>query len=323
MTFKHLVDPDFVPALEGLPSLELTVDDLTAIRERLVEGMLRNAPPPDESVTLEEQEIAGPDGTRLRLHIYRPGDAPGALPVVLHFHPGGFIMGSPRIRDTRNRQVARAAQCMIVSVEYRLAPEAPFPAALNDGYAALLWVHREGKAVSADPERIVIAGESAGGGVAAAVAQLARDRGEVPLLMQLLTYPMLDNRVGATVAAADCCGEFVWTQKLNQFAWSALLGEDHPGRELPPYAAPGRRGDLAGLPPTFIAVGAIDLFAEEDIDFARRLLRAGVPMELHVFPGAFHGFDSVPGTWATNTYLDLCVAALRRAFARGAAKQAT
>jgi acetyl esterase/lipase len=236
--------------------------------------------------------------------------------VVLHFHPGGFIMGSPIIRDGRNRMVARAVHCMVVSVEYRLAPEAPFPAALDDGYAALRWVRASCAELGGDPARIAVAGESAGGGVAAAVVQLAHDRGDSPVLLQLLTYPMLDDRVGASLSAAPSCGEFVWTRESNQFAWAALLGEHYGERTLPRYAAPGRREELAGLPPTFIAVGAIDLFAEEDIGFARRLLRAGVATELHVFPGAFHGFDSTPGAWSTQAYIELYLAALRRAFAQ-------
>lgn len=316
MTSRHLVDPDYLARLDLMPSLDLTAEALPAIRAQLVEGMVQNAPLPDDSVLLEHRDIAGPGGTALRLHIYRPRGVLGALPVLLHFHPGGYIMGVPEMRDTRNRQIALAVNCIIVSVRYRLAPEAPFPAALEDGYAALCWVHKEAGSLSADPQRIAVCGESAGGGLAASIAQMAHDKGDILLLMQVLTYPMLDNRTGSTIAAAKSCGEFVWTPQSNRFAWTSLLGEDHVDRELPPYAAPGRRADLAGLPPTFIAVGAIDLFAEEGIDYASRLLHAGVPTQLHVFPGAFHGFDSIPGAWGSDTYLDLYVSALSRGFAR-------
>ena len=317
MTSKHLVDKDLITMLDAMPSIALSREALPAIRAGLLDAMTAAQPPADSKVSLTEHRIAGPEGApELRLLEYRPQDvdhAPKLLPVLLHFHAGGFVMGAPSIREARNRHLAEKIGCAIISVQYRLAPEAPFPAALEDAYAALTWLYDNAGKLSLDWDRIAVCGESAGGGIAASLAQLARDRNGPPIMFQALTYPMLDNCTGQDADVSPYVGEFVWTAASNRFAWEALLG-DCSDTAPPPYSAAGRAEDLSGLPPSFIAVGAIDLFAEECIDYAKRLLLAGVPAELHVYPGAFHGFDSAPASWSADSFLVHQIDAIRRAF---------
>jgi acetyl esterase/lipase len=164
-----------------------------------------------------------------------------------------------------------------------------------------------------DASRIAIGGASAGGGLAAALALLARDRGEVPVAFQLLIFPMLDDRTAVTADAHPYTGEFVWTTETNYFGWSSLLGHEPGGEGVSPYAAAARAESLEGLPPAYISVGSIDLFLEEDLEYARRLMRAGVPTELHVYPGAFHGYQGVPDAWMSRAEVENVTEALRRA----------
>jgi triacylglycerol lipase len=200
-------------------------------------------------------------------------------------------------------------------VDYRLAPETRYPGAVEDGYAALLWLSANAEQLGVDRARIAIGGESAGGGHAAALAIVARDRGEVPICLQVLDSPMIDDRTGSTSDPHPYCGEFVWTSVNNRFGWRALLGVEPGGPQVPTAAAPARLENFAGLAPAFILVGALDLFMEEDVEYARRLIRAGVPAELHVIPGAFHGFGAAGGTAPqVQTALRLRREALARAF---------
>jgi len=183
---------------------------------------------------------------------------------------------------------------VIVSVDYRLSPEWRFPAAIEDCYAGLAWTIAHAGELGIDPARIGVMGESAGGGIAAALALMARDRGEYGLAFQHLTYPMIDDRT-CVRPPHPVTGEFVWPAHNNHFGWSAYLGREPGGDDVPAYAAAARAADLTGLPPAYVMVGGLDLFLEENIDYARRLMAAGVATELHVYPGAFHGFDLMPG----------------------------
>lgn len=215
-----------------------------------------------------------------------------------------------------NQLTAAAADCVIVSVDYRLAPETPHPGPIEDCYAALKWLHDEAGSLGVDAARIAVAGESAGGGLAAALALLARDRGEVRLIHQHLIYPMIDDRT-CTAEPHPYAGEFVFTPNSNRFGWSALLG-CAPGAEgVSPYAAAARAEDLTGLPSTYIAVGALDLFIEENLEYARRLIRAGAPTELHIYPGAYHGFDAVSEGALAKAARNHSLTALRRALHPG------
>jgi triacylglycerol lipase len=202
---------------------------------------------------------------------------------------------------------------VVASVDYRLAPEAKYPAAVEDCYAALRWLHANASALGVDASRIAIKGESAGGGLAAALALLARDRGDAPIAFQVLVYPMLDDR--PTAPPNPHTGEFIWTAASNSFGWSSLLVDSAGGADTPAYAAAARASTLAGLPPAFVAVGALDLFLEQDIAYASALLRAGVPTALHVYPGAYHGFDIVGDAQTTKQFWRDSLEALADAFA--------
>ena len=286
---RHLVDPAYLPLLEFFPPQGFNAETLPGIRAMVAE--LPQPPVPDNGVTVIERVVPGPKGAPdVRVLIYTPTRAKGPYPVILHVHGGGYVIGTPEFADAGNRYISGATGAMIVSVDYRLAPEHPHPAPVEDSYAALKWTHAEIKALGGDPTRIGVMGESAGGGLAAGLALLARDRGEVPIVAQILIYPMLDDRTTDAAKAHPYAREFVWTLSSNQFAWAALLGTAPGGEDVSPYAAPARAASFAGLPPTFIALGDLDLFLTEDFEYARRLTVAGVPVEMHVYPGAPHGY---------------------------------
>jgi triacylglycerol lipase len=291
---RHLVDPELFGFLDGFPSLALSMDNLAAVRE-----MARQPAPffsePEAAVETSSRSAPGPDGAPdVPMLIHRPESADAPLPCIVHMHGGGYVIGSPAADGPQHRDLAAALQCCIVSVDYRLAPETPFPGAIEDCYAALTWVFANAESLGIDPSRVGVMGESAGGGLAAALALITRDRGEFALAFQHLIYPMIDDRICVAADPHPYVGEFIWTPHNNRFGWSALLGGAPGGAGVSPYAAAARAEDLTGLPPTFISTGALDLFLEEDLDYARRLMRAGVPVELHVYPGGFHAFDYDP-----------------------------
>lgn len=312
-TVIPMVDPEYRDLIDVLPKFDFTSRPIDEIRAELAAAM----PPGDPDPEVDETEVYIPHpgtGGRIKLLVYKPLGKAG-VPVLIHFHPGGHVLGSAAMSAQSNRERARKLGCAVVSVDYSLAPEAPFPTALEQAYAALEWLHRDGLGGVIDRSRIVLVGESAGAGLAASLALLARDRGGPAVLFQLLIYPMLDDR---TVAREDAeptphVGEFIWTRANNQYAWASFLGGD-AASELKDYAVPARAATLKDLPPAFIAVGSLDLFVQEDLEYASRLIRAGVSTEMHVYPGAFHGFDLVPGTRLTKLLQDDCEAALRRAF---------
>ena len=221
-------------------------------------------------------------------------------------------MGSVDQNDLPCRSTAADQGCVVVSVGYRVAPETVFPGNVEDCYAGLKWVFENAAEQGFDTSRIGVKGESAGGGLAAALALLARDRGEYKLAFQHLIYPMLDDRTGTSSEPHDYAGHFIWQVEGNRFGWKLLLGREPGGDDVSPYAAPSRATDLTGLPPTFIYTGALDLFVEEDLEYARRLIRAGVPTELHVYPGAFHGFEVAAESQVAQQAIRDTTAALRR-----------
>jgi Esterase/lipase len=309
---RDLIDPCLLPGLDFMPALELTLESLPAIREGMEQMSAMVPDPQDSGVEWREQSIATPAGHALRVRIYRPTDRDDRLPALLHIHGGGYVMGSVRMNHLSNIELAASTSALILSVDYRLAPETVAPGAVEDCYAALQWLHDNAEQLGIDPARIAIRGESAGGGLAAALALLARDRGGPAIVHQNLIYPMLDDRSCITRMPAHL-GAFVWTPQANAFGWRSLLGQEPGSAEISPYAAPARAEDLAGLPPSFIAVGALDLFLVEDMDYARRLIEAGVAAELHVYPGAYHGFDILPDAAPTRQMKRDAVAALRKA----------
>lgn len=307
----HLVDPALRPMLEMWPTIALDAETLVAMRER----MLPTPPIDTTGTTLERREVPGPIGVPdITLHIYKPEGADGPLPAIYHIHGGGYVGGAAAQLEVFHRPLVRALNCVLVSVDYRLAPEHVFPAAIEDCYAGLRWTIEQADALGIDIKRLGVMGESAGGGLAAALALLVRDRGEYTLAFQHLTYPMIDDRT-CLGDQHPHTGEFIWTPHNNRFGWTALLGGEPGGADVSPYAAAARATDLAGLPPTYIMTGALDLFLEEDMDYARRLIRAGVPTELHVYPGGFHGFDIFPGSAPSTAAQASRMAALARALA--------
>jgi acetyl esterase/lipase len=203
-------------------------------------------------------------------------------------HGGGLVLGTFAQDDARFDRWCTLFGCVGVSVDYRLAPETRYPGPLEDCLAGLRWVREHAAELGVDGTRIGIGGASAGGGLAAGLALLVRDRGEPPIAFQALVYPMLDDR---QVTPSSQWEDPIWPPRANQYGWTAYLGTAKGGPDVPIYAAAARATDLTGLPPTYVSVGALDGFSDEDIDYAVRLRHAGVPVELHVFPGAPHGFD--------------------------------
>lgn len=218
----------------------------------------------------------------------------GRRPAILHTHGGGFVTGSARQSVAGLQDLCEALDCVAVSVEYRLAPETTWRGSLEDNYAGLRWLHANAAELGVDPARIALFGESAGGGHAALLAIAARDRGEVPVAFQCLVYPMLDSRTGGSRAVAPHVGRIVWTAPSNRFGWTSFLGGKAALDRPPAGSVPARVTDLSGLPPAWIGVGSIDLFVDEDVDYAQRLNAAGGEAELLVVPGGFHGFDALP-----------------------------
>jgi acetyl esterase/lipase len=247
----------------------------------------------------------------VRLLTFEPPERARPSGALLWIHGGGLILGQPEQGEELCRRVATELGALVVSVDYRLAPEDPFPSGLDDCFEALRWLHDEAGALGIDPDRIAVGGDSAGGGLAAALSQKARDAGGPAIAFQLLEYPMLDDR---TVLRTDLDpdGVYLWTPKSNRYAWTAYLGHPPRADEARGYAVPARCEELRGLPPAWIGVGDLDLFHDEDVEYARRLVEAGVACDLHVEPGMWHGADSVlPKAPTSTSFRDRVVDALR------------
>jgi len=243
------------------------------------------------TVEVSEREVPGPAGDPdVSLLILTPSGVGSGAPIIYHAHGGGMIIGDNRTGVDTPLDWAIEIGAIVVSVDYRLAPEHPDPAPVEDCYAGLVWVHAHAAELGGDPDRILIAGASAGGGLAAGVALLARDRQGPPLIGQVLMCLMIDDR-NETPSSHELDAEGVWDRTSNDTGWDALLGDRRKTDAVSIYAAPSRATDLSGLPPAFVDVGSVETFRDEDVDYAVRLWRAGVQAELHVWPGGFHGFD--------------------------------
>ncbi len=296
MNMKDRLDPELAAPLETFLSLTgggLNLYDIPATRKRMDEMAAAQMAkmPVIEGIASMDRHVPGPDGD-VFVRIYQPTDRPATLPALVWIHGGGYVLGSVERDDLLATHLAKVAQCLVVSVEYRIAPEFPSPAAVEDSYAALKWLATHTSELGVELSRIAIGGASAGGGVAAGLALLTRDRAEVELAFQLLIYPMIDDR--NVVAASETRPDtYVWTRENNLMGWRAYLGREPGGEDVSPYAAASRATDLSGLPPAYIPVGELDLFLDENINYAQRLLAAGVPTELHVYPGAYHGFNGI------------------------------
>jgi acetyl esterase/lipase len=287
---ESLVDPELVPPSGVFPTFDFHTETLPALRSQMQKSAIAALPAEDAAISVETLHVPGAKGAPdIRVVSYRPSGVEGPLPVLLHFHGGGFVVGSPERKGAAHRALTVELGCAIYSVDYRLAPETPFPGAVEDGYAVLRWLTDHAAELRLDRSRIAVTGESAGGGLAASLALLVRDRGEFSLAFQSLTSPMLDDRTKLKANSNSYAGEFAWTRVDDAFGWSSLLGPSVGGEAVSPYAAAARADDLKGLPATFISVAVLDLLMEEQVEYATRLIRAGVPTELHVYPGTYHG----------------------------------
>jgi acetyl esterase/lipase len=304
-----LVDPDLVALARRIPKFDLTAAMLPTARKAPANWPLLPAP----AVQPTETRTPGPAGTPdVRLVVFDGAPGVAGRPAFLHMHGGGYVSGAAG--GGLPQSIAQNHGCYVVSVDYRLAPETRFPGALEDCYAALGWLYANADRLGIDKNRVAIGGESAGGGLAATLAIAARDRGEFTIAYQLLIYPMLDDRTGSR-AIPSHIGQYIISRASTKFCWEQLLGSE--ARRPPKGAVPAREAKLADLPPAFIGVGAIDLFVEEDIEYARRLIDQGVSTELFIVPGAFHGFDMLaPQSAPAKRFGAVWNAALARALSR-------
>jgi acetyl esterase/lipase len=304
-------DPELEPLLALAPAFALSSEALPLMREQRL-----NAAVPELSDAVERTNhvVRAPsvDGSvpALVVRVHRPVGVTGPLPCIYSMHGGGYVVGSCEMEDPRFDRLCADLRCVAVSVEYRLAPETPYPGPLEDCYAGLAWTVAHAAELGIDARHIGISGISAGGGLAAGLALLVRDRGEYTLAFQLLECPMIDDRQVTSSSARD--GLVVWSKESNSFGWRSYLGDLYGRDDISHYAAPARALDLHGLPPAFVIVGGADGFRDEDIDYALRLNQAGVPAELHVLPGAPHGVQLFAQTDIARRWSELVERWLQR-----------
>ncbi len=284
---------------------------------RLANWLMRRrgvpSPPVIDGVSIRDEQIAGPNGALLRVRVYEPARQPPRA-AMLWIHGGGFVIGTAEQDEAHSIELCRSLNLVVASVDYRLALEHPYPAPLDDCYFALRWLHDNAAAFNVASDRIAVGGNSAGAGLAAGLALLAHDRGEIPVAYQLLIYPMLDDRTALRTDVDERCLR-LWSVKSNRFGWSSYLGQQPGGNDVPDYAAPARRKNLQGLPPAWIGVGTCDLFHDEDVEYARRLHERGVACTLKIVAGAFHGFEVAGvGTSVVRDFRKSYFTDLRNAF---------
>jgi acetyl esterase/lipase len=294
----------------------MSFDDIPGARaasKKMMASMKMQMPVITDVIT-EDRRIPGPEGSPdIPVRIYRPKKQSGLLPALLWKHGGGYMFGDIDQEDLTNTQLTLAGECVVVAVDYRLAPEHHYPAPLEDCYAALKWLAVHAGELEVGRSRIGIGGASAGGGLAAGLALMTRDRAEVDIIFQLLVYPMIDD-CNTSPASDTLPDTILWTRTANLIGWRSYLGCEPGSEGVPVYAAASRATNLKGLAPAYIAVGDLDLFAREDIEYARRLIAAGVPTELHVYPGGCHAFDGmVPGADISKRFVADINRALKRA----------
>jgi acetyl esterase len=308
----YAFDPELAAFVDSIPPTDIT--DLAGARAGLA-GMLEplNADVDTSGLRIVDHDVPGPGGASpVLVRVYCP-DAPapiGGRPALLDIHGGGFVLGDITMQHGIAAIVARELGALVAVVEYRLAPEHPFPAGVEDCYAALRWLHDEASTLGVDTARVAVGGQSAGGGLAAAVALLARDRGGPPLCFQVLGIPELDHRL-ETTSMRTFVDTPLWHRPNAVLSWRYYLGPD--AGEVSPYASPAIAEDLRGLPPAYVTAMEFDPLRDEGILYALRLLEAGVPVELHTFPGTFHGSGAMVWAGVSRRGAEEQLGVLRRA----------
>lgn len=243
-----------------------------------------------EGAHCSEEWINRKDGSKIRIRIYKPLNAESGLPGVLWIHGGGYGQGVPEMSSKMYKELMQACNCVIVAPDYRLSIEAPYPAALDDCYDTLIWMKSHAKELSIRDDQLMVGGESAGGGLTAAISLYARDRGEVNIAFQMPLYPMIDDRMKTESAKENNAP--IWDSNMNKWAWKLYLGELY-GKDVPPYAAPARTTDYNNLPPTVTFVGDVEPFRDETIKYVQHLKESGVSVEFEIYKGCYHGFDII------------------------------
>ncbi|MEU0511688.1 alpha/beta hydrolase [Amycolatopsis sp. NPDC006125] len=305
---QYRMDEELVPSIAALP----TVDRTDVAEARRIASSRYTRSGPVEGVSVHDYSCAAADGHVIALRAYRPSRRTNSG-AIYHVHGGGFILGDLDMSHLRNAEIARETGAVVVAVDYRLAPEWPFPTPLDDVYSGLLWLREHAGELGIDPSLIVLHGVSAGGALAAAAALLARDRNGPPVRFQFLKSPALDDRL-RTASSRRFTDTPALTRRDAEISWSAYLGG--AAGAVSPYAAPARATDLTNLPPAYVSVAEFDPLRDEGIDFARSLLAAGVPVELHLFPGTYHGSGSVREAAVSRRELSEEVAVLRKVLER-------
>jgi acetyl esterase/lipase len=287
----YAFDPELAAVLDHLPPMDLS--DIPTARKTMAEMASQLAAPDRTGVDVTDRHVPGPDGApQVQLRIYRSQDSVETgenRPLVYNIHGGGFVIGDLDMEDEACLYLVRELGAVVVSVDYRLAPEHPFPAGLEDCYAGLRWAVAHAGELGVDPAHVAVRGYSAGGGLSAALALLARDRGGPAIAFQYLGVPEVDDRLG-TPSMGAFTDTPLWNRPAAEVSWDAYLGSGVRGTDaVSPYAAPARATDLSGLPPAYVSAMHFDPLRDEGVVYAQSLLAAGVPVELHLFPGTFHG----------------------------------
>lgn len=284
------VHPELREIFSVLPSASISIDNLKSMREemaKMASGMGAAYP----NVETIEKFVPGKEGDPdVRVLIHRPKNQDTVLPGLYYIHGGGFIAGTANDMARACERYVAEMNCVVVNVDYRLAPEHPYPAPIEDCYAGLKWFADTATELKVDVNRIVVTGGSAGGGLTAALSLLARDRRGPKIAFQLPMYPMIDDRC-STPSNSEITDQRVWNGISNRTAWDMYLGELKDAEDVPIYAAPARTEDYSNLPPTFICIGDLDPFRDETITYVQKLRQSGVPVEFHLYPGGFHAFE--------------------------------
>jgi acetyl esterase len=311
--------PEIRRAMALLPSFDYA--DPRAVRAKMDRYLRLSAgaglwTSTDEAIEVVDRRAGPGSASEVPVRLYIPRERAGMPPAIVYFHGGAFVVGHLDFEHPRCLEMAKATGSVVIAVDYRLAPEHPFPAGLEDCYAAFAWTLASAGELGVDASRVAVAGASAGGALAAAVALMVRDRGEPPPAFQLLLYPVTDNRLTTASMAAfvDTPG---WNRRNSEHMWrhylGSALGSAGPHEACSPYAAPARSEDLRGLPPAYVMTVGFDALRDEGLQYAQRLIEAGIPTELHHYPETFHGFDTLSDTAVSRRARAEHYAVLRRA----------